>query len=120
MAATPLSRPQMAWRAAQDIDDGWCVKLGIGLPTMVSDHIPAGREIVFHSENGLLGMGPKPQPHEVDTDLINAGANWVDEEVFTDLGLVTSRKPDDIPAFNKKMIDEFAAGKHTTGERSAA
>jgi 3-oxoadipate CoA-transferase beta subunit len=70
---TPLSRPQMAWRAAQDIDNGWCVNLGIGLPTMVSDHIPAAREIVFHSENGLLGMGPKPKPHEVDTDLINAG-----------------------------------------------
>ena len=49
---TPLSRLQMAWRAAQDIDDGWYVNLGIGLPTMVSDHIPPGREIVFHSENG--------------------------------------------------------------------
>jgi len=70
---TPLSRSQMAWRAAQDIDNGWYVNLGIGLPTLVSDHIPPGREIVFHSENGLLGMGPKPQPHEVDTDLINAG-----------------------------------------------
>jgi protease I len=54
------------------------------------------------------------------TDLINAGGNWVDEEVFTDRGLVTSRKPDDIPAFNKKMIAEFAEGKRTTGERSAA
>jgi protease I len=54
------------------------------------------------------------------TDLINAGGNWVDEEVFTDRGLVTSRKPDDIPAFNKKMIEEFAEGKRTTGERSAA
>jgi 3-oxoadipate CoA-transferase beta subunit len=70
---TPLTRPQMAWRAAQDIDNGWYVNLGIGLPTMVSDHIPAGREIVFHSENGLLGMGPKPAPNEVDPDLINAG-----------------------------------------------
>jgi 3-oxoadipate CoA-transferase, beta subunit len=70
---TPLSRLQMAWRAAQDIDDGWYVNLGIGLPTMVSDHIPPGREIVFHSENGLLGMGPKPSPNEVDPDLINAG-----------------------------------------------
>jgi 3-oxoadipate CoA-transferase beta subunit len=70
---TPLSRPQMAWRAAQDIDNGWYVNLGIGLPTMVSDYIPPGREIVFHSENGLLGMGPKPGPNEVDPDLINAG-----------------------------------------------
>lgn len=48
----------------------------------------------------------------IKTDLINAGANWVDEEVVTDNGIVTSRKPDDIPAFNKKMIEEFAEGKH--------
>jgi protease I len=54
------------------------------------------------------------------TDLVNAGGNWVDEQVFTDRGLVTSRKPDDLPAFNKKMIEKFAEGKHTTGERSAA
>ena len=69
----PLTRRQMAWRAAQDIDDGACVNLGIGLPTMVSDFIPAGREIVFHSENGILGMGPAPKPGEEDKDLINAG-----------------------------------------------
>jgi 3-oxoadipate CoA-transferase beta subunit len=69
----PLTRRQMAWRAAQDIEDGTCVNLGIGLPTMVSDFIPDGREIVFHSENGLLGMGPAPQPGEEDKDLINAG-----------------------------------------------
>ena len=69
----PLTRRQMAWRAAQDITDGACVNLGIGLPTMVSDFIPDGREIVFHSENGILGMGPAPQPGEEDADLINAG-----------------------------------------------
>jgi 3-oxoadipate CoA-transferase beta subunit len=69
----PLTRRQMAWRAAQDIADGACVNLGIGLPTMVSDFIPDGREIVFHSENGLLGMGPAPKPGEEDKDLINAG-----------------------------------------------
>jgi len=56
----------------------------------------------------------------LQTDLRNAGANWVDEEVVTDQGLVTSRKPDDIPAFNKKMIEEFAEGKHATGQRPAA
>ena len=70
---TPLSRPQMAWRAAQDIDNGWYVNLGIGLPTLISDHIPKDREIVFHSENGILGMGPKPGANEADPDLINAG-----------------------------------------------
>jgi 3-oxoadipate CoA-transferase beta subunit len=69
----PLSRRQMAWRAALDIEDGAYVNLGIGLPTMVSDFIPADREIVFHSENGILGMGPAPKPGEEDKDLINAG-----------------------------------------------
>src|SRR5215831_19908040 len=69
----PLSRRQMAWRAAQDIVEGTYVNLGIGLPTMVSDYIPSGREIVFHSENGILGMGPAPQPGAEDKDLINAG-----------------------------------------------
>jgi 3-oxoadipate CoA-transferase beta subunit len=69
----PLSRRQMAWRAAQDFQDGACVNLGIGLPTLCSDFIPEGREIVFHSENGILGMGPAPKPGEEDKDLINAG-----------------------------------------------
>lgn len=70
---TPLSRRQMAWRAAQDIAEGHYVNLGIGLPTLVSDYIPPGREIVFHSENGILGMGGAPGPGEEDRDLINAG-----------------------------------------------
>lgn len=56
----------------------------------------------------------------LQTDLRNAGANWVDEEVVTDQGLVTSRKPDDITAFNKKMIAEFAEGKRAAGQRPAA
>jgi 3-oxoadipate CoA-transferase, beta subunit len=69
----PLIRRQMAWRAAQDIADGAYVNLGIGMPTLVSDYLPAGREIVVHSENGILGMGPAPAPGEEDKDLINAG-----------------------------------------------
>ena len=68
----PLSRRQMAWRAAQDIADGAYVNVGIGLPTLVPDYLPAGREIVIHSENGILGMGPAPEPGEEDRDLINA------------------------------------------------
>jgi 3-oxoadipate CoA-transferase, beta subunit len=69
----PLKRRQIAWRAAQDLADGAYVNLGIGLPTMVSDFIPTDREIVLHSENGVLGVGPVPSDNEVDWDLINAG-----------------------------------------------
>jgi 3-oxoadipate CoA-transferase, beta subunit len=69
----PLSRKQMAWRAAQDIAEGQYVNLGIGLPTMVSDYVLPEREVVFHSENGILGMGGAPKAGEEDKDLINAG-----------------------------------------------
>lgn len=70
---TPLTRAQMAWRAAQDLYDGAYVNLGIGIPTLAAKHIPAGREVIFHSENGVLGMGPAPKPGEEDKDLIDAG-----------------------------------------------
>jgi 3-oxoadipate CoA-transferase beta subunit len=69
----PLDRAAMAARVARDIPEGWYVNLGIGLPTMVGDHVPADREIVFHSENGILGMGPAPVPGSVDPWLVNAG-----------------------------------------------
>ncbi|MAM68693.1 MAG: 3-oxoadipate CoA-transferase [Rhodospirillaceae bacterium] len=68
-----LTRRQVAWRIAQDIEEGNYVNLGIGQPELVANFIPADREIVFHSENGILGMGPEPGPNEVDYDLINAG-----------------------------------------------
>ncbi len=68
-----MTRDQMAARVAQDIHEGAYVNLGIGLPTMVANHLPAEREVFLHSENGLLGMGPAPAPGEEDEDLINAG-----------------------------------------------
>ena len=64
---------QMAALAAGDIDDGAHVNLGIGMPERVGDHLPAGLEIILHSENGILGMGPQPAPEDEDYDLINAG-----------------------------------------------
>jgi 3-oxoacid CoA-transferase B subunit len=68
-----LSPIEMARRVALDIPDGSYVNLGIGLPTLVADVVPADREIVYHSENGILGMGPAPEPGMVDPELINAG-----------------------------------------------
>lgn len=73
MPYTRLNRRELAARVAADIPDGAIVNLGIGLPTLVGNELPAGREIVLHSENGLLGMGPAPAPGDEDEDLINAG-----------------------------------------------
>ena len=70
---TRWTREQMAQRVARDIHDGAIVNLGIGLPTLVANHIPADREVILHSENGVIGMGPAPKPGAEDYDLINAG-----------------------------------------------
>ena len=73
----PLHRNQIAARVARDIPAGAYVNLGIGLPTLVANHLPKDREIILHSENGVLGIGPKPAPGEEDEDLIDAGKSPV-------------------------------------------
>ena len=70
-------REQMAQRAALDIPDGAYVNLGIGIPEKIARYVPDGREVIYHTENGLLGMGPTPKPGEEDPDLVNAGKKQI-------------------------------------------
>lgn len=72
-----LTREEMAQRVALDIEDGSYVNLGIGIPELIARYVPEGREFIYHTENGLLGMGPSPEPGQGDPELINAGKRQV-------------------------------------------
>ncbi len=73
----PLSRHQIAWRAAQDLQEGTYVNLGLGMPTLIANYKPADRDLMFHSENGIVGVGPVARENEEDPDFVDAGSQKI-------------------------------------------
>ena len=107
------SREQMAQRCAQDIEDGSYVNLGIGIPEKVVQYVPAGREVIYHTENGLLGMGTDPNSDELDADLINAGK----KPVTAILGAAYFHHGDSFSMIRGKHIDVCVLGAMQVSEK---
>jgi 3-oxoadipate CoA-transferase, beta subunit len=108
----PLTSAEMAKRLALDIPDGWAVNLGIGLPTVVADHVPSDREVLFQSENGILGMGPAPDKDKVDPWLVNAGK----QSITLNPGASLFHHADSFAMIRGKHLDLCVLGAYQVAE----